>query len=90
MKTGKAWVKLTGAYRITSKPLRYPDTVPYAQALLEANQERVIWGTDWPHVMLKGAMPNDDALADVLFNWMPDVKLREQVLARNPTKLYRF
>jgi predicted TIM-barrel fold metal-dependent hydrolase len=64
--------------------------VPYARALLEANPERVIWGTDWPHVMLKGTMPNDGALADVLFDWIPDVKLREQVLVRNPAKLYRF
>ncbi len=90
MKAGRAWVKLTGPYRITSQPLPYGDTIPFARALLEANPERVIWGTDWPHVMLKGSMPNDGALADVLFDWMPDAKLREQVLVRNPAKLYGF
>ena len=90
MKTGKAWVKLTGPYRITATPLPYPDTVPFAKALLEANRERVIWGTDWPHVMLKGTMPNDGDLADVLADWIPDPRLREQVLARNPAKLYGF
>jgi predicted TIM-barrel fold metal-dependent hydrolase len=90
MKTGKAWVKLTGPYRITTVPLPYPDTVPFAKALLEANPERVIWGTDWPHVMLKGAMPNDGSLADVLFDWIPDAGLRQQVLVRNPAKLYGF
>jgi 2-pyrone-4,6-dicarboxylate lactonase len=90
MKAGRAWVKLTGPYRITSQPLPYGDTVPFAHALLEANPERVIWGTDWPHVMLKGSMPNDGSLADVLFDWIPDVKLREQVLVRNPAKLYGF
>ena len=90
MKTGKAWVKLTGPYRITAAPLPYPDTTPFAKALLEANPERVIWGTDWPHVMLKGSMPNDGALADVLLDWIPDAKLREQVLARNSAKLYGF
>jgi len=90
IKAGKAWVKLTGPYRITAEPLPYPDTVPCAKALLEANHERVIWGTDWPHVMLKGAMPNDGSLADVLFDWLPDVKLREQVLTRNPARLYGF
>ena len=82
MKAGRAWVKLTGPYRITAAPLPYADTVPYAHALLEANPERVIWGTDWPHVMLKGAMPNDGELADVLFDWIPDAELREQVLVR--------
>jgi len=64
--------------------------VPFAKALLEANPERVLWGTDWPHVMLKGLMPNDGALADVLLEWAPDAKLREQVLVRNPAKLYGF
>ncbi len=90
MKAGRAWVKLTGPYRITAAPLPYPDTLPYARALLEANSERVIWGTDWPHVMLKGGMPNDGSLADVLFDWIPDPGLRQQVLVRNPEKLYGF
>jgi 2-pyrone-4,6-dicarboxylate lactonase len=90
MKTGKAWVKLTGPYRITPQPLPYEETTPFARALLEANPERVIWGTDWPHVMLKGRMPNDGELAEVVFDWMPDVKVREQVLAKNPAKLYGF
>jgi predicted TIM-barrel fold metal-dependent hydrolase len=87
---GKTWVKLTGPYRITTAALPYPDTVPLAKALLEANRERVLWGTDWPHVMLKGVMPNDGALADVLADWIPDARLREQVLVHNPAKLYRF
>jgi len=90
MKDGRAWVKLTGPYRITASPLPYPETVACAQALLEANRERVIWGTDWPHVMLKGRMPNDGELADVLSDWMPDASLREQVVSRNPVKLYGF
>lgn len=90
MKAGRAWVKLTGPYRITAAPLPYPDTVACAKALLDANRERIIWGTDWPHVMLKGKMPNDGDLADVLADWIPDAALREQVLVRNPAKLYRF
>ena len=90
MQSGKAWVKLTGPYRITAAPLPYPGTAAFAKALLEANRERVLWGTDWPHVMLKGSMPNDGALADVLFDWIPDPMLRQQVLARNPEKLYGF
>ena len=90
MKSGRAWVKLTGPYRITSERLPYPATVPFAHALMEANRERVLWGTDWPHVMLKGLMPNDGELADVLLSWIPDMAARQQVLVRNPEKLYRF
>jgi 2-pyrone-4,6-dicarboxylate lactonase len=90
MRAGRAWVKLTGPYRITAAPLPYPDTAAFARALVETNPERVLWGTDWPHVMLKGRMPNDGDLADVLADWIPDAALREQVLVRNPAKLYRF
>ena len=70
MKRGKAWVKLTGPYRISTQPLPHADTVAFAHALLHAAPERVLWGTDWPHVMVKGSMPNDGDLADLLLEWI--------------------
>jgi predicted TIM-barrel fold metal-dependent hydrolase len=91
MKAGRAWVKLTGPSRITTTGgLPYADVVPYARALIEANPERVIWGTDWPHVIIKTPMPNDGDLADLLSDWIPDARTREQVLVRNPARLYGF
>jgi predicted TIM-barrel fold metal-dependent hydrolase len=91
MKAGRAWVKLTGPSRITTTGgLPYADVQPYARALIEANSERVIWGTDWPHVIIKTPMPNDGDLADLLSDWIPDASAREQVLVRNPASLYRF
>jgi predicted TIM-barrel fold metal-dependent hydrolase len=89
MKRGKCWVKLTGPYRISTQPLPHEDTIPFARALLDAAPERVLWGTDWPHVMVKGAVPNDGDLADLLLDWVPE-DLREQVLVTNPAKLYGF
>lgn len=90
LKTGRCWVKLTGPYRISTAALPYPDVVPFARALTDAHPERILWGTDWPHVMVKTAMPNDGDLADLLADWLPDPKLREQVLVRNPAALYGF
>jgi predicted TIM-barrel fold metal-dependent hydrolase len=90
MKRGKAWVKLTGPYRISTQTLPHRDTNAFAHALLAAAPERIVWGTDWPHVMVKGTMPNDGALADLLLDWVPDAVLREQVLVANPAKLYGF
>jgi predicted TIM-barrel fold metal-dependent hydrolase len=87
---GKAWVKLTGPYRISTAPMPHNDTVSFAHALLNAAPDRVIWGTDWPHVMVKGAMPNDGDLADLLLEWVPDEAMREKVLVANPAKLYGF
>ena len=91
MKAGRTWVKLTGPSRITTTGgLPYADVAPYARALIEANSERVIWGTDWPHVIIKTPMPNDGDLADLLSDWVPDSRIREQVLVHNPAKLYGF
>ena len=90
MKDGRAWAKLTGPYRITSQPLPYGDTNIYAHALIDAAPGQVVWGTDWPHVMIKGAMPNDGDLCDMLSAWIPDAAVRKQVLVDNPAKLYGF
>jgi 2-pyrone-4,6-dicarboxylate lactonase len=90
MRAGRCWVKLTGPYRITSQLLPYEGVTPYAHALLEAAPRQVVWGTDWPHVMVKSAMPNDGDLVDLLAAWVPDARLREQVLVDNPARLYGF
>jgi len=90
VKSGRCWVKLTGPYRIANGPLPYSDVTPFAHALLAANPERILWGTDWPHVMATGAMPNDGDLADLLSDWIRDARLRERVLVTNPARLYGF
>lgn len=90
MQEGRAWVKLTGPYRISTQPLPHADTNAYAHELIKAASKQVIWGTDWPHVMVKGAMPNDGDLCDLLGDWIPDSALRKQVLVDNPARLYGF
>jgi len=92
LRGGRAWVKLTGAYRISSQTLPYADTNESAHALLDAAPTRIVWGTDWPHVMTKWTipMPNDGAIADLLLDWIPDAALRLRVLADNPATLYGF
>jgi predicted TIM-barrel fold metal-dependent hydrolase len=88
---GRCWVKLTGPYRISTAPdLPYPDVTPLAQRLAQVNPQRLIWGTDWPHVMNKKPMPNDGDLSDLIAAWLPDAALRERVLVANPAKLYGF
>jgi 2-pyrone-4,6-dicarboxylate lactonase len=94
MKRGKAWVKFTGPYRISSRPVdqqpMYDDVKPFAQALIACNLSRIVWGTDWPHVMVKGTMPNDADLCDLLGDWVLDSSLREKILVQNPAVLYGF
>jgi 2-pyrone-4,6-dicarboxylate lactonase len=90
MKAGKAWVKFTGPYRVSGEPLPHSDTNAFAHALVAANPQRMLWGTDWPHVMVKANMPNDGDLCDLLSSWIPDAATREQVLVANPATLYEF
>ena len=87
---GTAWVKLTGPYRISTLAMPHADVDAFAQALVVAAPDRIVWGTDWPHVMVKGAMPNDADIADMLTNWLPDEAIRHRVLVENPARLYGF
>jgi predicted TIM-barrel fold metal-dependent hydrolase len=91
MKQRRAWVKLTGPYRIS--PGRYPfsDTNAFAAALFDAAPDRIVWGTDWPHVKASWSipMPDDGDLTDLLSAWVPPA-LRKQVLVDNPAALYDF
>jgi len=90
LEAGRAWVKLTGPYRISAGPMPHADVAALARELLRAAPDRVVWGSDWPHVMVKGAMPNDGDLADLLAGWIPDEALRRRVLVDNPARLYGF
>ena len=90
VRSGRAWVKLTGPYRLTRTALPYVDVDAMAAALRELWPDRLLWGSDWPHVMLRGAMPNDAQLVDLLARWLPSDALQRQVLVDNPRHLYRF
>jgi 2-pyrone-4,6-dicarboxylate lactonase len=88
---GRCWVKLTGPYRISGAPdLPYDDVDAAAVELARAAPGRLIWGSDWPHVMMKKPMPNDGALCDLLARWIPDAKTRTRILVENPAELYGF
>lgn len=92
LRSGTAWVKLTAPYRISPEAMPHPDVVPFARALTDANPSRVLWGSDWGHIMLdwKIPMPNDGDLADLLGDWVPDAALRKRILVDNPAALYGF
>ena len=64
------------------------DAVPFAQALIAIDAERLLWGTDWPHPNISKDMPNDGELVDLLTEMCPDVRLRARILVDNPTRMY--
>ena len=87
---GRCWVKLTAPYRVSSGDLPYPEAGDFARAVVEAAPGRVVWGTDWPHVMVTKPMPNDADLCDLFAQWIPDPQARRRILVDNPTDLYDF
>ena len=91
VRDGHCWVKLTGTYRITTcDRTPYLDVAPIAQALIEANQDRMLWGTDWPHVATYGFMPNDADLLDHMLDWTTDRAIQQKIFVENPVNLYGF
>jgi 2-pyrone-4,6-dicarboxylate lactonase len=85
-----AWVKISGAYRLTDAGPPYRDTIPFAHALVAAAPERCVWGSDWPHVSNWGFMMNVGDLLDLLADWVLDEATRRGVLVDNPHRLYGF
>ena len=90
MQRGRVWTKLTGPYRVSTDPLPYPSVDIFAKHLVQEAPERIVWGSDWPHVMVKGNMPNDGDLLDLLFDWVPDATKREKILVDNAAELYNL
>src|SRR5262249_45470447 len=99
LQTGKAYVKISGAYRASSAP-DYQDAEPLARLFLAANPERVLWGSDWPHPdTATGREPteispllsiDDGRMLNLLATWAPNVARRIAILVDNPAKLYGF
>ena len=90
LKNEQAWVKMTGPYRICDGDLPYADMRPLNDAVIQANPNRLVWGSDWPHVMVKKQMPHDADLCDLLGSWILDENLRKSILVDNPCILYDF
>jgi predicted TIM-barrel fold metal-dependent hydrolase len=83
------WTKLSGAYRISDDFDRFAEVLPIAQALIEAAPDRVVWGSDWPHVA-RPRMPDTGRLRNLVKVWAPDPAVRNRILVDNPSRLYGF
>jgi predicted TIM-barrel fold metal-dependent hydrolase len=96
---GRCWVKVSGANRVSRQDSGYEDAVPVMQALVAANPDRAVWGTDWPHIgpHTPGAPQkvvymqlDNPGLLRLLGKAVPDAAQRHRVLVDNPARLYGF
>jgi 2-pyrone-4,6-dicarboxylate lactonase len=81
------WIKLTGPYRV-AKDGSHARTDWMARELINAAPSRMIWGTDWPHVMASNI--DTGAIVGRLETWCPDKAVRDRILVDNPARLYDF
>jgi predicted TIM-barrel fold metal-dependent hydrolase len=102
VRSGKAYVKLSAPYRVSRRE-DYADAASLARKLIEANPDRCVWGSDWPHPGggerrhdqrpggIEEFWPVDDGRAfNLLADWAPDPGLRRKILVENPARLYGF
>ena len=82
------WVKLTGVYRM-SAAAGFADVAPMARALIEAAPDRLIWGSDYPHLSFADKVGSVD-LWNLLGRWALDESTRRRILVENPQKLFGF
>jgi predicted TIM-barrel fold metal-dependent hydrolase len=102
VRSGNAYVKISGAYRASKLAPDFPDAAPLARALISANADRIVWGTDWPHPdsvtppgrKITDVTPlfqiDDGRLLNQLPVWAPDEATRKKILVDNPARLYGF
>lgn len=100
VKSGKAYVKISGSADSVSTQPDLADVAPLARALVTANPQRILWGTNWPHPgsnPIPGRKPTDLALhmrtddgkvLNLLPVWVPDAATRRLILSENPARLY--
>lgn len=101
IKSGKVYVKLSAPYRLSELP-GYTDVKPYVEAMVAANPERVLWGSDWPHTFpgpgkkrtregIEHFWHEDDGLAlNRMARWVPQPERLKKLLVENPERLYFF
>jgi predicted TIM-barrel fold metal-dependent hydrolase len=89
LETGRVWVKMSGPMRCSDEDFPYASVAPFAKMLVRHAPERLVWGSDWPHVQMNGrCMPNDGDLLDLFAEWVPDAAVRNRILVQNPAELY--
>ena len=82
------WSKVTCPERLTVQGAPYDDVVPFYQAIVDRFEDRVLWGTDWPHPNMKSHMPDDGALVDYIPKIARTPTQQQKLLVDNPMRLY--
>ncbi|VVD92944.1 4-sulfomuconolactone hydrolase [Pandoraea pneumonica] len=87
LKDGNCTLKLSAPYRVAKlRPLA--SVAPMAKAIIETAPDKVIWGSDWPHIPM--GERDTGELLNLLADWTTDAETRRKILVDNPARLYDF
>jgi predicted TIM-barrel fold metal-dependent hydrolase len=86
LETGQVWIKLS-AYRNLLGVPDFEVGKPFHRALVQTNPQRLLWGSDWPHLRVSPS-PDAAALLDTFKRWTGSDGLVAQILGSNPATLY--
>lgn len=85
------WMMVSNGNRHSKMDFDWDDAVPFGRAYVEAAADRLIWGTDWPHVVWLKRMMNDAEALELFYRYVDnDTDLIRRILVENPAKLHGF
>jgi predicted TIM-barrel fold metal-dependent hydrolase len=88
MKKRDVWVKISAPHRLSV------DARPIIAALVAAHPDRLVWGSDWPHVPRRRRSPAQVEPFEKIDNaaalGLLPANVREKILVENPARLYDF
>ena len=90
LERGNFWVMLSLTEKLSRGGPPWDDVTPLAQALIAANPDRVVWGSDWPHPVSVKATPDEGRLVDQLVRYAGDAATLKKILVDNPARLFGF
>lgn len=87
----KAWVKISAPYILSpTDNLDDQEVTEIITALEKWAPERLVWGTNWPHLEKEGDVAIDEELLELMNKWVPNEANRKLIMCENANILYNF
>jgi predicted TIM-barrel fold metal-dependent hydrolase len=84
----RCWINLYSFYQLSAEGApHYADMIPIVRKLMETRQDRIVWGSNWPHAVTR-VTPDDGDLVDFIAAALPEPDLQKALLVDNPARLY--
>ncbi|KSV89947.1 amidohydrolase [Sinorhizobium sp. GL28] len=89
---GNVWFKFAGVYESSRAEWPYEDVAAFSRRIADHAPERIIWGSNWPHNMIRKTedYPDDARLAELVLGWLADDRAKHLALVENPEHLFKL